>query len=31
MSKAILYCADGTWNGPGDPANTADIDSAHRA
>jgi hypothetical protein len=28
MSKAILYCADGTWNGPGDPANTADIDAS---
>lgn len=27
MPKHILYCADGTWNGPGDPKNTADIDA----
>lgn len=28
MSKQIVFCADGTWNGPGDPAGTTDIDSA---
>jgi len=27
MSKQIIFCADGTWNGPGD-ADTTDIDSA---
>ncbi len=26
MPKHILHCADGTWNGPGDPKNNADID-----
>jgi len=28
MSKTILYCADGTWNGPGNPDDTSDIDAA---
>src|SRR6185436_3569301 len=28
MSKQIIFCADGTWNGPGQPAGTTDIDSA---
>jgi uncharacterized protein (DUF2235 family) len=28
MSKHILYCADGTWNGPGDGSDPTDIDSA---
>ena len=30
MSKQIVFCADGTWNGPGSPeeASTSDIDSA---
>ncbi len=28
MSKQIIFCADGTWNGPGDPSGTSDIDSA---
>jgi uncharacterized protein (DUF2235 family) len=27
MSKQIVFCADGTWNGPGE-ASTADIDAA---
>lgn len=31
MSKTILYCADGTWNGPGDPDDTSDIDAAENA
>jgi glutathione S-transferase len=25
--KHILYCADGTWNGPGDPGDQGDIDA----
>src|SRR6478672_6714593 len=25
--KHILYCADGTWNGPGDPVTANDIDA----
>ena len=28
MAKQIIFCADGTWNGPGDSAGTTDIDSA---
>jgi uncharacterized protein (DUF2235 family) len=28
MAKQIIFCADGTWNGPGDPPGTSDIDSA---
>ena len=28
MTKHILYCADGTWNGPGDQIDVTDIDSA---
>ncbi|MEJ0038596.1 MAG: DUF2235 domain-containing protein [Gammaproteobacteria bacterium] len=28
MSKQIVFCADGTWNGPGEAAGTTDIDSA---
>lgn len=28
MAKQIIFCADGTWNGPGDPPGTADIDGA---
>jgi uncharacterized protein (DUF2235 family) len=28
MSKQIIFCADGTWNGPGEPADTTDIDGA---
>jgi uncharacterized protein (DUF2235 family) len=24
MGKMIVFCADGTWNGPGDPADTQD-------
>src|SRR5262245_36758687 len=28
MAKQIVFCADGTWNGPGDAAGTTDIDSA---
>ena len=28
MAKSIVFCADGTWNGPGDQTNTADIDGA---
>jgi uncharacterized protein (DUF2235 family) len=28
MAKQIIFCADGTWNGPGDAAGTTDIDSA---
>jgi uncharacterized protein (DUF2235 family) len=28
MPKHILYCADGTWNGPGDQSDASDIDSA---
>jgi len=31
MPKQILYCADGTWNGPVDPGDTADIDAATNA
>lgn len=27
MTKQIIFCADGTWNGPGEPSGTADIDS----
>ena len=28
MSKQILFCADGTWNGPPDRPSTTDIDGA---
>src|SRR5262245_20229944 len=28
MPKQIIFCADGTWNGPGDSAGTSDIDNA---
>src|SRR5262249_46649033 len=28
MAKHILFCADGTWNGPADHATTTDIDGA---
>lgn len=28
MGKQIIFCADGTWNGPGDSSGTADIDGA---
>jgi uncharacterized protein (DUF2235 family) len=28
MSKQIIFCADGTWNGPGDSSGTSDIDGA---
>ncbi len=28
MGKQIVFCADGTWNGPGDSSGTADIDGA---
>ena len=28
MAKSIVFCADGTWNGPGDPPGSADIDGA---
>src|SRR4029079_3577876 len=28
LSKQIIFCADGTWNGPGEPSGTTDIDSA---
>jgi uncharacterized protein (DUF2235 family) len=28
MSKQILFCADGTWNGPGAPADNLDVDGA---
>jgi len=28
MAKQIVFCADGTWNGPSDDATTTDIDSA---
>ena len=28
MSKQIIFCADGTWNGPGDSPDTSDIDGA---
>jgi uncharacterized protein (DUF2235 family) len=27
MAKQIVFCADGTWNGPSDDATTTDIDS----
>jgi hypothetical protein len=26
--RHILYCADGTWNGPADPSVRSDIDAA---
>ncbi len=29
--KQIVFCADGTWNGPGDAGSTADIDGAVQA
>lgn len=29
--KHILYCADGTWNGPGDPSAEDDIDASSNA
>jgi len=28
MAKQIVFCADGTWNGPADAASTSDIDGA---
>jgi uncharacterized protein (DUF2235 family) len=28
MAKSIVFCADGTWNGPGDQSNASDIDGA---
>jgi uncharacterized protein (DUF2235 family) len=28
MSKQIIFCADGTWNGPADHPNTTDIDGS---
>lgn len=28
MPKQIVFCADGTWNGPSDAASTSDIDGA---
>ena len=28
MAKQIIFCADGTWNGPGEANSTTDIDSA---
>src|SRR6185312_5909827 len=31
MPKQILYCADGTWNGPGDQNDPSDIDSPSSA
>jgi uncharacterized protein (DUF2235 family) len=31
MAKQIVYCADGTWNGPGDQNDASDIDSTTKA
>ena len=28
MAKQIVFCADGTWSGPGNPPGTTDTDSA---
>ena len=28
MSKQIIFCADGTWNGPADQASMTDVDAA---
>ena len=28
MPKTIVFCADGTWNGPGEAPDSKDIDSA---
>jgi uncharacterized protein (DUF2235 family) len=28
MTKQIIYCADGTWNGPGDQNDASDIDTS---
>ena len=28
VAKQIVFCADGTWNGPGDAASTTDIDGS---
>jgi uncharacterized protein (DUF2235 family) len=28
MAKQIVFCADGTWNGPSDAASTSDIDGS---
>jgi len=31
MGKQIVFCADGTWNGPSDDASTTDIDGSAQA
>ncbi len=31
MTKQIVFCADGTWNGPSDATSTSDIDGAAQA
>jgi uncharacterized protein (DUF2235 family) len=31
MPKQIVFCADGTWNGPSDTTSTSDIDGAAQA